>query len=360
MPISSSPTSAHMFYAPPYVSMPLPSIEQALDNVDELAKTDCKTSGLSILLSAFEYDISRLREDRGKKSSDRVTDPFISILPGSPVLSPGSPVLSPDFHFNTASLGTSSLYSAVFATAPTTQTTPAVASPFIAKNVPVALPKKKNSKQPGFQATATHCTNCFATKTSLWRRDQEGNTVCNSCRLYEKLHGSKRPASLRKDTIVKRTRISKKSDPSISTTTSNTKIGKRTESPQLSLRPLDTQTCHFPKFYPSPTFSQAPIPSPKIKLCSISSLLNSPALCHPKLFSPLNLSAASLPSPQLCKKVCGMHHQHHHLETRLMANYESVCHGSLRSDQVKIQWIKNPTSPFVSSAFQTPAQFKSD
>ena len=40
------------------------------------------------------------------------------------------------------------------------------------------------------------CSNCGATKTSLWRRDHAGATVCNACGLYLKMHGLPRPPQL--------------------------------------------------------------------------------------------------------------------------------------------------------------------
>ncbi|KAF2985224.1 hypothetical protein EK904_007538 [Melospiza melodia maxima] len=33
------------------------------------------------------------------------------------------------------------------------------------------------------------CANCHTTTTTLWRRNAEGEPVCNACGLYMKLHG---------------------------------------------------------------------------------------------------------------------------------------------------------------------------
>lgn len=51
----------------------------------------------------------------------------------------------------------------------------------------------------------TCCSNCGTTKTPLWRRDPQGNTLCNACGLFQKLHGTMRPLSLKSDVIRKRT-----------------------------------------------------------------------------------------------------------------------------------------------------------
>lgn len=50
----------------------------------------------------------------------------------------------------------------------------------------------------------TECSNCGTLKTPLWRKDSAGNTLCNACGLFLKLHGSTRPLSLKTDVIRKR------------------------------------------------------------------------------------------------------------------------------------------------------------
>ncbi|XP_073825087.1 uncharacterized protein isoform X2 [Musca autumnalis] len=50
------------------------------------------------------------------------------------------------------------------------------------------------------------CSNCLTTQTSLWRRNPNGEPVCNACGLYYKLHSVKRPLTMKKDTIQTRKR----------------------------------------------------------------------------------------------------------------------------------------------------------
>ncbi|BFZ21059.1 hypothetical protein BsWGS_24097 [Bradybaena similaris] len=50
------------------------------------------------------------------------------------------------------------------------------------------------------------CANCRTSTTTLWRRNSEGEPVCNACGLYYKLHGVNRPLSMRKDGIQTRKR----------------------------------------------------------------------------------------------------------------------------------------------------------
>lgn len=50
------------------------------------------------------------------------------------------------------------------------------------------------------------CANCHTTTTTLWRRNAEGEPVCNACGLYMKLHGVPRPLAMKKEGIQTRKR----------------------------------------------------------------------------------------------------------------------------------------------------------
>ncbi|KAI1120794.1 hypothetical protein F5Y10DRAFT_116755 [Nemania abortiva] len=73
--------------------------------------------------------------------------------------------------------------------------------------------------------TPTTCTNCFTQTTPLWRRNPEGQPLCNACGLFLKLHGVVRPLSLKTDVIKKRNRGSGASLPVGSTSTRSKKSG---------------------------------------------------------------------------------------------------------------------------------------
>ncbi|ORZ20784.1 hypothetical protein BCR42DRAFT_370718 [Absidia repens] len=68
-------------------------------------------------------------------------------------------------------------------------------------------------KVSGFSETAsssssssTDCVNCHQTKTPLWRKNKRGESVCNACGLYSRLHHRDRPVKMRKTTIQRRRR----------------------------------------------------------------------------------------------------------------------------------------------------------
>ncbi|KAJ1922300.1 hypothetical protein H4219_000162 [Mycoemilia scoparia] len=68
---------------------------------------------------------------------------------------------------------------------------------------------RKDSRQDD-PNSRLECSNCQTTQTPLWRRDEEGNILCNACGLYYKLHKSKRPLSLKTGIIRKRQRYDNK------------------------------------------------------------------------------------------------------------------------------------------------------
>ncbi|XP_032456107.1 putative mediator of RNA polymerase II transcription subunit 12 isoform X5 [Nasonia vitripennis] len=74
---------------------------------------------------------------------------------------------------------------------------------------PTQRAKPKTSVPPvstGGRRLGVRCANCSTTTTTLWRRNNNGEPVCNACGLYFKLHGVNRPMSMKKDGIQTRKR----------------------------------------------------------------------------------------------------------------------------------------------------------
>ncbi|KAG8199320.1 hypothetical protein JTE90_011786 [Oedothorax gibbosus] len=74
-------------------------------------------------------------------------------------------------------------------------------------------PVVKNQKRlSASRRMGLYCSNCQTTNTSLWRRNNQGEPVCNACGLYFKLHKMNRPLTMKKDNIQRRKRKPKASE----------------------------------------------------------------------------------------------------------------------------------------------------
>ncbi|CAG9862062.1 unnamed protein product [Phyllotreta striolata] len=74
------------------------------------------------------------------------------------------------------------------------------------QNRPLIKPKRRLSLQSAARRAGTSCANCKTTTTTLWRRNQNGEPVCNACGLYFKLHNVNRPLTMKKEGIQTRNR----------------------------------------------------------------------------------------------------------------------------------------------------------
>ncbi|GJQ67318.1 GATAe [Trypoxylus dichotomus] len=69
-------------------------------------------------------------------------------------------------------------------------------------------PIRANKRPPttGNRRNGVQCANCSTNTTTLWRRNNQGEPVCNACGLYFKLHNMNRPLSMKKEGIQTRKR----------------------------------------------------------------------------------------------------------------------------------------------------------
>ncbi|UJR36570.1 hypothetical protein I4U23_029289 [Adineta vaga] len=75
----------------------------------------------------------------------------------------------------------------------------------------------------GARRSGLQCANCQTQNTTLWRRNSEGEPVCNACGLYYKLHQIARPLNMVKPGIQTRRRKQKSSSGNGSGSNSNSK-----------------------------------------------------------------------------------------------------------------------------------------
>uniref|UniRef100_UPI00358F2385 endothelial transcription factor GATA-2 isoform X1 n=2 Tax=Myxine glutinosa TaxID=7769 RepID=UPI00358F2385 len=114
------------------------------------------------------------------------------------------------------------------------------------QNRPLIKPKRRVASA---RRAGTVCTNCHTTITTLWRRNADGDPVCNACGLYFKLHNINRPLTMKKDGIQTRNRkISNKSK-------RNRKVS---ESIEASALPLEPSSAFCPSSFNQTSYQHPP------------------------------------------------------------------------------------------------------
>ncbi|XP_037099422.1 transcription factor GATA-3 isoform X6 [Syngnathus acus] len=79
-------------------------------------------------------------------------------------------------------------------------------SSLIGRSRPISCRKLTRQVQSAARRAGTSCANCQTTTTTLWRRNANGDPVCNACGLYFKLHNINRPLTMKKEGIQTRNR----------------------------------------------------------------------------------------------------------------------------------------------------------
>nr|XP_008518450.1 PREDICTED: transcription factor GATA-5 [Equus przewalskii] len=102
------------------------------------------------------------------------------------------------------------------------------------------------------------CTNCHTTTTTLWRRNADGEPVCNACGLYMKLHGVPRPLAMKKESIQTRKRRPKNV---AKTKGSAGSTGNTTSSPLSSVPDPESSAATLK---PEPSLASPSCPGPSV------------------------------------------------------------------------------------------------
>ncbi|KAG0175621.1 hypothetical protein DFQ30_003371 [Apophysomyces sp. BC1015] len=213
---------------------------------------------------------------------------------------------------------------------PMTHSASTLSSPTINKAQEPILPYASTStpvarQEPG--RNKTQCSNCQTTTTPLWRKDSEGQTLCNACGLFLKLHGVVRPLRLKTDVIKKRNRTKQKTKVDNGTTTTtitqdDSSLRTRDISADMApeqIRPmLNKRQRRFHSYCEtSSSFSTSPgssfsaslfAPSSPSSSSSLSSLSSSYAstpptppnrFCHPSMLESIGMHLGNLPADLL-------------------------------------------------------------
>ncbi|XP_007574605.1 transcription factor GATA-3 isoform X3 [Poecilia latipinna] len=128
------------------------------------------------------------------------------------------------------------------------------------QNRPLIKPKRRLSAA---RRAGTSCANCQTTTTTLWRRNANGDPVCNACGLYFKLHNINRPLTMKKEGIQTRNRkMSSKSKKSKKSQDNMDEFSKSLMDKSSSFSPaaLSRHMSSFPPFSHSSHMLTTPTP----------------------------------------------------------------------------------------------------
>ncbi|NP_001083725.1 GATA-binding factor 6-B [Xenopus laevis] len=102
---------------------------------------------------------------------------------------------------------------------------------------------KPQKRVPSSRRIGLACANCHTTTTTLWRRNTEGEPVCNACGLYMKLHGVPRPLAMKKEGIQTRKRKPKNLNKSKSSSSNGNSSHHITMTPTSTTSSTNSDDC---------------------------------------------------------------------------------------------------------------------
>ncbi|XP_007462318.1 PREDICTED: transcription factor GATA-5 [Lipotes vexillifer] len=152
-------------------------------------------------------------------------------------------------------------------------------------NRPLTRPQKRLSSS---RRAGLCCTNCHTTNTTLWRRNVDGEPVCNACGLYMKLHGVPRPLAMKKEGIQTRKRKPKNIP---KTRGSSGSTGNTTASPPASVPDLEISAATLK---PEPSLASPSCPRPSVTSQASTQVDNTLAPSHLEFkFEPEDFALSS-------------------------------------------------------------------
>jgi hypothetical protein len=162
---------------------------------------DQSTSHTTIMMMNGERDLS-LKSSNGYESS-----PMMMMMGGKmPSAEPtASPQPTNDFSFQSP---VASLLAKSASSQPIVFQTPSSPAANTVIESGSGAKKKQRNSSVGKVKASNSCHNCKATNSPLWRKDNEGKTLCNKCGLYLSRHGQQRPLDM--DRTQRKTPVPKK------------------------------------------------------------------------------------------------------------------------------------------------------